>query len=55
MEKINKEWHLAHLMPKNPTLDQRVEWHIAHARVCTCRSKLPGSVEKEIKKRGIKI
>jgi hypothetical protein len=48
--KINKEWHLKHPMPKNPTLDQRVEWHIEHARECKCR-EIPGSVLKEMQKR----
>ncbi len=52
--KINKEWHLANKMPKNPTLDQRVKWHIEHARNCSCRP-LGGKILEEIKKRGIKI
>ena len=30
--KINKDWHEKNRMPKNPTLEQRMEWHIAHAR-----------------------
>jgi hypothetical protein len=52
--KINKEWHLGHKMPKNPTLDQRVNWHVEHARNCTCRA-LGGKILEEIKKRGIKV
>jgi len=52
--KINKEWHLANKMPKNPTLDQRVKWHVEHARSCQCR-KLKGKILEEIKKRGIRI
>lgn len=51
---INKEWHLANKMPKNPTLDQRVAWHVAHARNCQCRP-LDGKMLAEIKKRGLKI
>ncbi len=35
--KINKEWHLAHHMPKNPTLQQRFTWHIEHTKNCFCR------------------
>ncbi|MHC1716285.1 MAG: hypothetical protein AB9915_00085 [Candidatus Dojkabacteria bacterium] len=51
---INKEWHLANKMPKNPTFDQRIEWHIGHTQNCTCR--LPsGKILEELKKRGIKI
>lgn len=52
MNKINKEWHLRNLMPKNPTLDQRVEWHLAHSKNCSCR-KLEGKILEEIKKRGL--
>ena len=52
MGKINKEWHLANLMPVNPTLDQRVEWHLNHSKNCQCR-KLEGQILEEIKKRGL--
>jgi len=34
---INGKWHKAHKMPKNPTLEQRINWHIAHAKNCDCR------------------
>lgn len=54
MSKINGTWHTAHKMPKNPTLDQRVAWHVAHARNCACR-KLEGKILEEISKRGIKV
>jgi len=49
---INKDWHLAHKMPKNPTLDQRVIWHTEHAKNCRCR-KLEGKMLEEVKKRGL--
>jgi hypothetical protein len=32
----NAEWHRKHRMPPRPTLDQRVKWHIEHARQCPC-------------------
>jgi hypothetical protein len=48
--KINKEWHSKHPMPKNATLDQRIEWHIQHAKACQCR-KMPDSIQKEIRRR----
>lgn len=47
---INKEWHLAHKMPKNPTLEKRVKWHLEHVRHCDCR-KLEGEMIEEFKKR----
>jgi len=34
---INKEWHLKNKMPKNPTKNQRMEWHIKHSENCDCR------------------
>jgi len=34
---INAAWHKKNRMPKNPTLDQRLAWHVAHAEHCTCR------------------
>jgi hypothetical protein len=52
--KINKEWHLKNKMPKNPTLEQGIKWHVEHARNCQCR-KLGGKILEEIKKRGIKL
>jgi len=47
---INAEWHKAHRMPKNPTQDQRLDWHIAHAKHCSCRP-IPPKLAAEIKKR----
>ncbi len=38
MGNINRQWHEAHRMPKNPTRDQRGEWHSAHANECSCRA-----------------
>lgn len=54
MAKINKEWHEANRMPKNPSLDQRVVWHLDHSKKCNCRP-LGGKILEEIKKRGINI
>ncbi|HVT00750.1 MAG TPA: hypothetical protein VHE53_00775 [Patescibacteria group bacterium] len=50
--KINAEWHTKNKMPKNPTLDQRIEWHLAHAKNCSCRP-LGGKILEEIKKRNL--
>lgn len=54
MGKINADWHRAHPMPKNPTMDQRVEWHLAHAGACGCRA-IHGTVLAEVKRRGIEV
>jgi hypothetical protein len=45
---INREWHLKHRMPKNPTEKQRTDWHVAHAKHCDCRPA-PEWVQKIIK------
>lgn len=49
---INKTWHLANKMPAKPTLEQRVSWHLEHARNCSCRP-LQGKILQEIKKQGL--
>ena len=41
--KLNAAWHKRNPMPRNPTLNQRVTWHLAHARACGCRP-IPKSV-----------
>jgi hypothetical protein len=52
--KLNSEWHLKHPMPKNPTFEQRVKWHLAHQKHCTCRA-IPLKLVAEMKKRGIAL
>lgn len=46
--KLNKEWHEKYQMPKNPSVDARVQWHLQHAQYCACR---PTPLLKEIKRR----
>jgi uncharacterized protein YdeI (YjbR/CyaY-like superfamily) len=31
------EWHLSHKMPKNPSLEMRINWHKEHHKYCDCR------------------
>ena len=52
--KINKEWHLAHPMPKNPSFEQRVAWHLEHQKNCLCRP-ISGKLAEEMRKQGIKF
>ena len=54
MGKVNAIWHRAHPMPKNPTIAQRIEWHLAHATACGCRA-IHGKVLEDLKRRGIKV
>lgn len=37
-------------MPKNPSLEERIEWHFAHANACACRP-IPASVRLAAKGR----
>jgi len=53
MGMINKEWHLANKMPKNPTLEQRMAWHIEHVAHCPCRP-MPDKLKAEIAKSKLK-
>ncbi|HQF36288.1 MAG TPA: hypothetical protein PLL26_01435 [Candidatus Dojkabacteria bacterium] len=57
MVKINREWHLANKMPKNPTHQQRMKWHIEHNKNCQCypiSDKIRKEIE-ELQKKGKKI
>lgn len=51
---INREWDHRYKMPKNPTLDQRIAWHLDHQKQCPCR-KIGDKLAAEMKKRGIKF
>ncbi|MEX1255568.1 MAG: hypothetical protein WEE64_14615 [Dehalococcoidia bacterium] len=48
---INKAWHEAHRMPKNPSLEQRIAWHREHAKHCACRP-IPEKLAAEMTRRG---
>jgi hypothetical protein len=48
--KLNAAWHRQHPMPKNPTLAQRLRWHVAHAKACACR-EMPPAIKEALRKR----
>ena len=52
--KLNAAWHKKNRMPARASLDQRVAWHLAHAKACACRTTLPASILNELRRRGIK-
>ena len=52
--KTNKEWHHAHRMPVNADIEQRIAWHIEHAKNCGCR-EIPEKLKAEMRKRKIKV
>ncbi|MFH1072417.1 MAG: hypothetical protein V1743_03235 [Nanoarchaeota archaeon] len=37
---FDKQWHEKHKMPQNPSMDDRLQWHLEHAEHCDCR-KIP--------------
>jgi hypothetical protein len=52
--KINREWHQSHKLPRNATLEQRLEWHLSHAVNCGCRD-MPESIKRELENRGLTV
>jgi len=46
---INAKWHNANKMPKNPSLEQRIKWHKAHAKNCACWP-IPSKLLEQMKK-----
>ena len=48
--KINRKWHEKNRMPKNPSLEQRIRWHLEHSKDCACRP-IPQRLLTEIEKR----
>jgi hypothetical protein len=48
--KLNAVWHKTHPMPKNPSFEQRVTWHLEHQKHCRCRN-ISGKLAEEMKKR----
>lgn len=52
--KINRAWHAAHKMPRNATLEQRLEWHLKHAANCSCR-EMPDGIKHELESRGLTV
>ena len=51
MAKLNSEWHLTHKLPRNATLEERLDWHALHAENCHCR-EMPESIRRELEARG---
>jgi hypothetical protein len=49
---MNAAWHAANRLPTRSTLDQRIAWHLAHAKACGCR-EIPAKLRDEMAKRGI--
>jgi hypothetical protein len=44
---VNANWHRRHVMRKRPSLEQRVRWHLAHAKACGYRD-IPRTIAEEL-------
>lgn len=49
---LNREWHLLHRLPRTAKLEERLDWHLAHAANCGCH-EMPESIRKELEARGL--
>lgn len=49
---FNRDWHAEHRLPRTATLEERLDWHLAHAAACGCR-EIPASIRKELDARGL--
>jgi len=49
--KLNRAWHQKHRMPPKATMQERLHWHLEHAKHCGCRP-IPRKVLEEMNKRG---
>jgi hypothetical protein len=50
----NAAWHERYPMPRNASLDQRVQWHIQHAKACGCR-EMPQTIVTELRLRRVRV
>ncbi len=51
---INKKWHKENRMPNNPSLEDRVVWHLEHQKNCSCRP-IPEELLAEMKKKKVHL
>lgn len=49
---MNRIWHDEHRLNPAATLDERVEWHLEHAKLCGCRD-MPDNIKQILAERGI--
>jgi hypothetical protein len=43
---MNKDWHMQNRMPRNASPKERVQWHLGHAKNCSCRPFPKGLLSK---------
>ena len=50
-KRLYKERHAKNRMLKNPAMDERLQWHLEHAKKCGCRPA-PESVLVYVRSKG---
>jgi hypothetical protein len=43
---MNRDWHYKHKMPEKATTNERIQWHLEHAKNCACRPIPEGLLAK---------
>jgi hypothetical protein len=51
---MNATWHDRHPMPSPASIDQRVRWHLAHAKACGYRES-PRTVRAGLRRQRVPI
>jgi len=54
MSRLNRDWHARNRMPENANLEQRIDWHLAHAQHCACRP-VPERIREVLRSRGLGV
>ncbi len=51
---MNKLWHDANRLAPKAKLEERLTWHLEHAKACGCRD-MPASIKTVLTERGIEL
>lgn len=49
---LNRAWHDEHRLDPKASMDERLAWHVEHAKLCGCRD-MPQSIKDELAARGL--
>jgi len=49
---VNEAWHRAHILAARADFEERLDWHVAHAKACGCR-EMPRPMADAARHRGL--
>ncbi len=49
---MNVDWHQANVLGRGAAFEERLQWHVAHAKACGCRA-MPKPMEEAARHRGL--